>query len=139
MISTSSALFHASVFFASTFIDGRSSTQYLTQTPEVLAHNGEAIQQINLELSQDNLSDAIILAILTMAKAPEETALERQKRMELNNTSPFKLTAMPPQWHESFIHISLEDVHFSGARTIINLRGGVQTLTSPCTAKTLSL
>jgi hypothetical protein len=139
MIRTCPASFHASISFACAYIDIRNSSQALRRTPEVIAHNAEAIRQINLELSQNNWSDAVILAIIGMSKAPDETDLERKARMELNNTSPFKLHPMSPQWDEKFGHYALEDNHFAGIRAVLKLRGGFDTISSPYTAKSLSL
>jgi hypothetical protein len=138
MIRISPAMFHSSVSFAGAHIEARDPNQPLTRSSEMMGHNVEAICQINFELGRNNLSDATLMAIMTMSRVPEEKEAEKQKRIELNSTSPFKLPPMPPPWHENFIHVALEDAHFTAARIIIDLRGGLQTFKSLCTAKTIS-
>jgi hypothetical protein len=138
MIRTSPALFHSSISFAGAHLEAKDPTQSLTRSPEMIAHNMDAVRQINFELSRNNLSDAVLLSIMTMSRVPEETELERQKRIELNNTCPFKLPQMPPPWHENFVHVAIEDAHFTGARTVIDFRGGIPGFKSLCAAKVIS-
>jgi hypothetical protein len=138
MIRTSPALFHSSISFAGPYVEAKDPTKLLTQSPEMIAHNVEAIHQINLELSRNNFSDDVLLAILTMSKCPEITDLEMKKRLELNSTSPFKLPSMPPPWHENFLQLRIDDAHTTGARIVMDLRGGISGLKSQCAAKSIS-
>jgi hypothetical protein len=73
MIRTSPALFHSSISFAGSYIEARDPTKLLTRRPELIAHDMEAIRQINFELSRNNLSDAVLLAI-TGDKVPAPTS-----------------------------------------------------------------
>jgi hypothetical protein len=138
MIRKSPALFHSSVSFAGAHIDAIESTRIFVDTPEIMAHKVEAIRQINLELGRDNLSDAVMLAIMSMARVSGETDSEKQKRIEVDRTSPFKPSSMPVQWQKTATNLILEDAHFVGARAIINRRGGLNNL-GQCTAKGTSL
>jgi len=132
MMRTSAALVHSSISFACSHIDASGPTKLLTNTPEAVGHNVEAIRQINLVLSQKNFSDDILLAILGMSRAREETDKERQKGIELNKNSPFKLPPMPPEWQRNFIHLGLEESHWTGARTFVGFIGGIQAIRSMC-------
>jgi hypothetical protein len=138
MIRTSPALFHSSISFAGAHIDARESTRIFVDTPEIIAHKTEAIRQINLELSKDSMSDAVMLAIMSMARVSDETELEKLKREEIDKTSPFRPPSMPARWLKTATNLILEDAHFAGARTIIKLKGGLDKF-SPCTAKGTSL
>jgi hypothetical protein len=138
LIRTSPALFHASISFAGSYVEARDPTKQLTRRPELIAHDVEAIRQINFELNRKNLSDAVLLAIMTMSKCPELTDVERRRRIKLNSTSPYGLPSMPPPWHEDFLQVRIDDAHISGARIAIGLRGGISGLKSLCTAKSIS-
>jgi hypothetical protein len=138
MIRTSPALFHSSISFAGSFVEAKDPVKMLTRSPEMIAHDVEAIHQINLELSRNNLSDAVLLAIMTMSKCPDITDLEMKQRIDLNKTSPFGLSSMPPLWHENFIKVRIDDAHITGARIIMDLKGGISGLKSPCVAKSIS-
>jgi hypothetical protein len=138
MIRTSPALFHSSISFAGSYIEARDPIKALTRSPELIAHDVEAIHQIKFELERNNLSDAVVLAIMTMSKCPDITELEMKERIELNSTSPFGLPSMPPPWHENFLQLRIDDAHLSGARIIIGLRGGISDMKSPSAAKSIS-
>jgi len=103
-----------------------------------MAHKVEAIRQINLELSKDDVPDAVILAILSLARGLEETKSEKQERIEVDRNSPFKPPLMPLQWQENFTRLTQEEVHVEGARAIVNLKGGINRIKSSCIAKSFS-
>jgi hypothetical protein len=138
LVRSSPALLNASISFAAAHIDSRDSTRFFTHNPEIIAHKLEAIQQINLELSGNDIPDAIIHAIMSMAREPEESSTERQERIRLNNSSPFNLPLMPAEWQENFTLLSLENTHFEGAQAIVHLKGGIGGIRSQCTAKAFS-
>jgi hypothetical protein len=138
MARTSPVLYHSCIFFAGVSIDMINSTRYFQDSPEIISHKVEAIRQINLELSADELSDAIILAILSMITEPTETELERQERIELDAACPFKPPPMPIQWRQNWDRLVLEDVHYEGVYKIVNLKGGMHKIKSPCVSKSLS-
>jgi hypothetical protein len=139
IICTSPALFHSFVSFVGAYINARYSTQFIVSTPEIIAHKAEAIRQINLELSKDSVSDALLLAIMQMARLRDETDLKEQKVMKPTWTSPFKPPSISLQWQEKqVINFTLEDAHFKGIQAVVNLKGGVDGIKSPCVAKTLA-
>jgi hypothetical protein len=139
MMCTSSALFHSFVSFAGAYIDARYSTQVTVDPPEILAHKVEAIRQINLELSKDELSDGLLLAIMQMARLRDETDSKKQESIELNRTSPFRLPPMLLQWQErQLTNFALDHAHLEGVRAIVNLKGGINGIKTPLVAKTLS-
>jgi hypothetical protein len=139
MISTSPALFHSFVAFAGAYINARYCGQFYVPTAEMMAHKVEGIRQINLALSTGDLSDAVLLAIMQMARlrdGAEETKLEST---QLNMTSPFKPLVISLQWQErQLASFTLEEAHFKGIRTIVSHKGGTTGIQSPTVSKTLS-
>jgi hypothetical protein len=137
MIRTSPALFHASISFAGPHIDWLRKTQFFRSNPDIIGHRVEAIRKINQALSENDIPEATLLAISTVTDVPEETDLERQKRADLDAASPFRPPSMPNHWQENFTVTSVHDAHLKGSRTIVALKGGIQSIKSPVLVKVL--
>jgi hypothetical protein len=139
MISTSPALFHSFVAFAGAYINARFSPQLIVPSTEIMAHKIEGIRQINLALSQKNLADAVLLAIMQMARLRDETEDTKQESTGLNMISPFKPLVISLQWQErQLADFTLEEAHLRGIQAIVNQKGGINGVISPTVSKTLS-
>jgi hypothetical protein len=139
MTSTCPALFHSFIAFAGAYLNTRYSTQFDIPPAEIMAHKLEAIRQINLALVEENLSDALLQAIMQMARLRDGTHKIKQESIQFNTTSPFKPLVISRQWQErQLADFTLEEAHFKGIRAIVNHKGGITGITSPTVAKTLS-
>jgi hypothetical protein len=139
MISTSAALFNSFLAFAGSYVNARFSTQSIVPTTEIIAHKIEGIRQINLALAEKNLPDAVLLAIMQMARLRDNAEDTKRKITECNMTSPFKPLVISLQWHErQLADFTLEEAHFRGIEAIVSHKGGTTGILSPTVSKTLS-
>jgi hypothetical protein len=138
MIRTSAALFHASISFAGPHIDWLGKSRFFRSNPEMIGHRMEAIRQINQALSRNDIPDATLLAITSITDVPQDSDLERQRRADLDASSPFKPPSMPNHWQENFTVTSIDSAHLQGSRAIVALKGGIHRIKSPVLVKVLT-
>jgi hypothetical protein len=76
-----------------------------SQTQVLLDHKAEAIRKINLEMRQ-GVSNALILAVCMPTMDARETEIQKNERIRIDSSAPFKRPPMPRDRQELFTGIT---------------------------------